>query len=919
MIERRVIYHIGHIGHLQNALVHKLKYNKTAYALFLIDYAQCASQETIEFTKACDYTQFGNMVLFTDRQFILNDTIESIEEKICSFYDNTLELLGFNLNSFEKFYSTWDVHNSFLVYLSIKKRKCTEIAMKITGSSVYETLIHIFPHRKQYILTLQKHKALTGNESEVIDELNFIRPIRDNEKQICKKKVVFFDVVSTLNNLDSDDKEKLYLFYHLEKFEEINGTYDVILLPSLINESAEKRLNYYYPFQILADYFIENKKFIIKSHPNKANPQWKSYFPHATAIKGTIPVLVLSLIKNLKMNSVYSVCSTSEVLCNEHHDLGLGFYDDAYSFDCLYALYKFINLTGQRMEINYFNFRDTPSIYLFEKIKLSSDKNRNQILNVLTLANKISLRTVSDIINIIKKGDDVAIIGKGNESDWIAKYYNTAYKIIINSDNNDSAEVSTVSVYSNSILDIPSSFSKLTFDSRNRTLKLRYDCIKIPCNLTKEDHIDINDVLSWISNINLSMDTVHFEELIWMAKTGMIAEIKDIEFYNENKIPGYNKIFKALQDSKYSRFVTEECYNNPELIKIVQKDNPEAISKFYYSAYSEDCPNHNVILTLSQVIGVVNAINSIESSNLSRLSQLECIELLKIINHRHVCEYLATAYTSGNQISINRERGLEYIIESTETSAPSDATIYDVMLRIGTPEIIDEATKLAFKSASNGNTSMMRRLGRAYRDGIGVVRDLNKSTEWYDKAIDRRLIWIYEELATVNWMKTIPPHYLMPDNLNDYLNEIIKHGDVVLGAISDEGSRLWKQVQFPSEFDIFLNNKPKYREGFAFIANTKKNVIRLAKGQECTISMSIKSTNFKVDSQGRDESNNGEARFTIGNHKYVSKKRGLNLIVCQEKGSIIDMVWVDTCTDIELKIQRIIPTVNLIENNRKEA
>ena len=176
-----------------------------------------------------------------------------------------------------------------------------------------------------------------------------------------------------------------------------------------------------------------------------------------------------------------------------------------------------------------------------------------------------------------------------------------------------------------------------------------------------------------------------------------------------------------------------------------------------------------------------------------------------------------------------------------------------------------------------------------------------------------------EELATVNWMKTIPSQYLMPDNLNDYLNVIIKNGDVVLGAISDEGSRLWKQIQFPSEFDILLNNEPKYREGFAFIANTKKNVVRLAKEQECTISMSIKSTKFKVNSQGRGESNNGEARFTIGNHKYVSKKRGLNLIVCQEKGSIIDMVWVDTCTDIELKIQRIIPTVNLIENNRKEA
>jgi TPR repeat protein len=40
----------------------------------------------------------------------------------------------------------------------------------------------------------------------------------------------------------------------------------------------------------------------------------------------------------------------------------------------------------------------------------------------------------------------------------------------------------------------------------------------------------------------------------------------------------------------------------------------------------------------------------------------------------------------------------------------------------------------------------MGRLGRAYRDGMGVPKDLEKSAQWFRRALDHGAKWVIDEM-----------------------------------------------------------------------------------------------------------------------------------------------------------------------------
>ena len=48
--------------------------------------------------------------------------------------------------------------------------------------------------------------------------------------------------------------------------------------------------------------------------------------------------------------------------------------------------------------------------------------------------------------------------------------------------------------------------------------------------------------------------------------------------------------------------------------------------------------------------------------------------------------------------------------------------------------------------AESGNAEMQGRIGRAYRDGKGVEKDLAKASEWMKKAADQKLWWVGPEM-----------------------------------------------------------------------------------------------------------------------------------------------------------------------------
>ncbi len=75
--------------------------------------------------------------------------------------------------------------------------------------------------------------------------------------------------------------------------------------------------------------------------------------------------------------------------------------------------------------------------------------------------------------------------------------------------------------------------------------------------------------------------------------------------------------------------------------------------------------------------------------------------------------------------------------------------LFDILWEIDTPEADAEMVAVASEHAATGNGGAMGRLGRAYRDGRGVERDLAKAAEWMGKAAGKGVGWAKAELRII--------------------------------------------------------------------------------------------------------------------------------------------------------------------------
>ena len=72
--------------------------------------------------------------------------------------------------------------------------------------------------------------------------------------------------------------------------------------------------------------------------------------------------------------------------------------------------------------------------------------------------------------------------------------------------------------------------------------------------------------------------------------------------------------------------------------------------------------------------------------------------------------------------------------------------LFDILWKIGTPEAFDEMIGVAEAGAEIGDGNCMMRLGRAYRDGKGVSKNLSKAISEFEKAYEYKIPGSWEEL-----------------------------------------------------------------------------------------------------------------------------------------------------------------------------
>jgi len=85
--------------------------------------------------------------------------------------------------------------------------------------------------------------------------------------------------------------------------------------------------------------------------------------------------------------------------------------------------------------------------------------------------------------------------------------------------------------------------------------------------------------------------------------------------------------------------------------------------------------------------------------------------------------------------------------------------LFDLLWKVNTEDSYKEMICVATEFARAGDGGAMARLGRAHREGKGVVKDLHKSSDWFRLAVENNIGWAKNELFEVLWRIGTPESF----------------------------------------------------------------------------------------------------------------------------------------------------------------
>ena len=130
-------------------------------------------------------------------------------------------------------------------------------------------------------------------------------------------------------------------------------------------------------------------------------------------------------------------------------------------------------------------------------------------------------------------------------------------------------------------------------------------------------------------------------------------------------------------------------------------------------------------------------------------------EMISVANNRaaendgNAMGRLGRAYRDGKGVKQNLEIAAGWMRKAMNLNVVwARWELFDILWRIGTPEAYSEMISSVKPFADDGNAELKVRMGRAYREGKGVKRDLGKAREYFEKAAAENPKW-EKELETV--------------------------------------------------------------------------------------------------------------------------------------------------------------------------
>jgi len=176
----------------------------------------------------------------------------------------------------------------------------------------------------------------------------------------------------------------------------------------------------------------------------------------------------------------------------------------------------------------------------------------------------------------------------------------------------------------------------------------------------------------------------------------------------------------------------------------------------------------------------------------------DCAMTYARLNNGEAMGRVARAYRDGRGVEKNLSEAARWM-RSAWSKGVSWASweLFTILRRINTPESLKEMIDLGTPLAEAGNRELQARMSIAYRDGLGVPKDLDRAINLMRKAKDQKLGWANNELFDMLLAKGTP--------------ESVKEAIDVIRTYSETG-----------DADALLRLGKAYRDGLGVDVNSEK-------------------------------------------------------------------------------------------------
>lgn len=788
----QVIFNINHYGALSEALWLRQSFgDDVEVSLMFPSYLS-----NLYMVKRCgEFHLFDKIIIFDDRKMWTYEG-ENISEFILSFYDKILEENNISLDD-ATVYTAGDMTNSFAVYCCLKNHKFNlfEIsAGSLLHFNIYEGGFNDGWIKEEFYRIQKEFNVLTAEPSEYAHLLLYkgtdITKVTNPDYEI-----VDFDDFRVYDAGTCETiKECFGLNEIIEKFKGIQNA-QLCLLPSrnFCNGHSNFEIKFsQFIYQLMIEYFSDrNKGIIIKPHPaDTPDDIWA--LSNYVNLNPAIPIEFVKFFDGIEITSILTIVSNSYTKIQNKNtkicDLGWIFLKICGFVQRMDFSYKLITeVFGDRctvfQSILQSDFRNLeyeftekflehnyPGVSLRksvsdEPLDVLSDLRVGESLRIYFDIKKLVAVQNLDLKNIVQfeiKFEPEGEYSVFNEYKQYIYVYAEDSKILNEISNftySESKVFLSQKVGSSIIKDFPVPAPIIeVVRNFNGTIGFWGDDEKLESIVKGCSHRTVH--LCWNKDLVKNPDQKYMPWIIGKQDTLIIMAVnqpldsKALEFFNKhNFMLGKNLFELSNKEAKEASNKTDmpvsqypKRRNYPSDADVFAKKTVD-ISSFLGNQYingerfSKDPYRACYWFDLAASNGDMHsAIMSFEirwSSGNPEIYEEMVFQISKYANEGYgeAIGRLGKAYVYGRGVPRDINRGTELLQDAISKGVSwASNDLFDALWTKGTEESYGEMIEVAVKAARQGNPGAMIRLGRAYRDGKGVSKNLEESAKYYRDA-----------------------------------------------------------------------------------------------------------------------------------------------------------------------------------------